>query len=62
MLNPKLKNPRNAAGVIITLIAFAIHAADLIGYSVPDWLAIAAIFLYPIGFALLIIADRKTGQ
>ncbi|MBQ6517619.1 MAG: hypothetical protein IJI14_02810 [Anaerolineaceae bacterium] len=58
-MNPELKTPKNAAGVIIIIVAFAVHAADLLEYKVPVWLVIAAWILYPVGFLLLITADKK---
>ena len=59
MLNPKLKTPLNAAGVILIVSAFFIHMSAISGYQLPDWIVVAAIFFYPAGFILFLLNDRK---
>lgn len=64
MINPNQKEPLNAVGFVIIIVAFAIHMAAIIGYQISDWLIIAALVMYPVGFILFIISDscRKDNQ
>lgn len=57
-MNPKLKDPRNAAGVFIIMAAFAIHMISLVTNQVPEWLSIAGVVMYLIGFYLLILGGK----
>jgi hypothetical protein len=58
MLNPKMKTPLNATGVILIVSAFLIHMAAIAGYQLPDRIVIAAIFFYPAGFILFLLNDK----